>query len=182
MPELPSQKRDRYSQEFGLSEYDVQVLTSTKELGAYFEEVVVAAGDPKMAANWVMGDLMGALKAESKEITDTPVTAANLGDLIKRIASGELSGKLAKEIFPKMYAEGLAPGVIIERDGLKQISDTGAIEKIIGEVLAANPKQVEQYRGGKTTVIGFLVGQIMKATKGQANPGIVNDLLKQKLG
>jgi aspartyl-tRNA(Asn)/glutamyl-tRNA(Gln) amidotransferase subunit B len=182
MPELPSQKRSRYSNEFGLSEYDVQVLTSTKELGNYFEEVVAAAGDAKMAANWVMGDLMGALKAESKEIMDTPVTAANLGDLIKRIISGELSGKLAKEIFPKMYVEGLAPGIIIERDGLKQISDTGAIEKIIDEILAANPKQVEQYRGGKTTVIGFFVGQIMKATKGQASPGIVNDLLKQKLG
>ena len=182
MPELPGHKRTRYSQQFGLGDYDVQVLTASKEIGTYFEEVVDASGDAKTAANWVMGDLMGALKAEGKEISESPVTAAHLGDLLKRIASGELSGKLAKEIFPKMYAEGLAPGVIIERDGLKQISDSGAIGKIVDDVLAANPKQVEQYRAGKTTVVGFLVGQIMKATKGQANPAMVNDLLKQKLG
>jgi aspartyl-tRNA(Asn)/glutamyl-tRNA(Gln) amidotransferase subunit B len=182
MPELPAHKRLRYIEQLGLKEYDADVLTANKEIGDYFEQVATASGDAKMAANWVMGDLMGALKAESKEIAESPVSAANLGDLIKRIVSGELSGKLAKEIFPKMYTEGLTAGVIIDRDGLKQISDTGAIDKIIDEILAANPKQVEQYRGGKTTVIGFLVGQIMKATKGQANPGVVNDLLKAKLG
>ncbi len=182
MPELPAQKRARYATEFGLKPYDAEVLTATREIGTYYEKAVAASGDPKTTANWVMGDLLGALKNDGKEITESPVTAEHLGDLVKRIASGELSGKLAKEIFPKMYAEGLAPGVIIERDGLKQISDTGAIDKIIDEVLAANPKQVEQYKGGKTTVIGFLVGQIMKATKGQANPGVVNDLLKAKLG
>jgi aspartyl-tRNA(Asn)/glutamyl-tRNA(Gln) amidotransferase subunit B len=182
MPELPSHKRARYATQFGLKEYDAEVLTATREIGTYFEQVVATSSDAKMAANWVMGDLMGALKAEGKEISESPVTADNLGDLVRRIASGELSGKLAKEIFPKMYAEGLTAGAVMERDGLKQISDSGAIDKIIDEVLAANPKQVEQYRGGKTTVIGFLVGQIMKATKGQANPGIVNDLLKQKLG
>ncbi len=182
MPELPAQKRLRYATQFGLNAYDTDVLTATKEIGTYYEKAVAASGDPKITANWVMGDLMGLLKAESKEITASPVSAEDLGDLVKRILSGELSGKLAKEIFPKMYAEGLPPGTIIERDGLKQISDTGAIDKIIDEVLAANPKQVEQYKGGKTTVIGFLVGQIMKQTKGQANPGIVNDLLKAKLG
>jgi len=182
MPELPAQKRLRYATQFGLNAYDTDVLTATKEIGTYYEKAVAASGDPKITANWVMGDLMGLLKAESKEITASPVSAEDLGDLVKRILSGELSGKLAKEIFPKMYAEGLPPGMIIERDGLKQISDTGAIDKIIDEVLAANPKQVEQYKGGKTTVIGFLVGQIMKQTKGQANPGIVNDLLKAKLG
>ena len=182
MPELPAQKRLRYATQFGLNEYDTDVLTATREIGTYYEKAVAASGDAKITANWVMGDLMGLLKAESREITASPVSAEDLGDLIRRIVSGELSGKLAKEIFPKMYTEGLAPSVIIERDGLKQISDTGAIEKIIDEVLAANPKQVEQYKGGKTTVIGFLVGQIMKATKGQANPGVVNDLLKAKLG
>ena len=182
MPELPAQKRARYATQYGLKEYDIEVLTATKELGAYYEQALAAGGDPKMTANWVMGDLMAALKAENKEITESPVTAQNLADLINRIATGELSGKLAKEIFPKMYSEGLAAGVIIDRDGLKQISDTGAIEKIIDEILAANPKQLEQYRAGKTTVIGFFVGQIMKATKGQASPGVVNDLLKAKLG
>ena len=182
MPELPTQKRLRYATQFGLNAYDTDVLTATKEIGTYYEKAVAASGDPKITANWVMGDLMGLLKAEGKDITASPVSAEDLGDLVKRILSGELSGKLAKEIFPKMYAEGLPPGTIIERDGLKQISDTGAIDKIIDEVLAANPKQVEQYKGGKTTVIGFLVGQIMKQTKGQANPGIVNDLLKAKLG
>ncbi len=182
MPELPAQKRLRYATQFSLNAYDTDVLTATKEIGTYYEKAVAASGDPKITANWVMGDLMGLLKAENKEITASPVSAEDLGDLVKRILSGELSGKLAKEIFPKMYAEGLPPGTIIERDGLKQISDTGAIDKIIDEVLAANPKQVEQYKGGKTTVIGFLVGQIMKQTKGQANPGIVNDLLKAKLG
>jgi len=182
MPELPTQKRLRYATQFGLNAYDTDVLTATKEIGTYYEKAVAASGDPKITANWVMGDLMGLLKAEGKDITASPVSAEDLGDLVKRILSGELSGKLAKEIFPKMYAEGLPPGTIIERDGLKQISDSGAIEKIIDEVLAANPKQVEQYKGGKTTVIGFLVGQIMKQTKGQANPGVVNDLLKAKLG
>ena len=174
--------RARYTTQYGLKEYDIEVLTATRELGQYYEQALAAGGDPKITANWVMGDLMAALKAENKEIAESPVTAQNLADLINRISTGELSGKLAKEIFPKMYAEGLAPGVIIDRDGLKQISDTGAIEKIIDEILAANPKQLEQYRAGKTTVIGFFVGQIMKATKGQASPGVVNDLLKAKLG
>jgi aspartyl-tRNA(Asn)/glutamyl-tRNA(Gln) amidotransferase subunit B len=110
------------------------------------------------------------------------VAPEHLGELVRLLNQGELSGKLAKEIFPKMYAERLAPSFIMERDGLRQISDSGALEKIIDEVMAANPKQVEQYRGGKTAVMGFLVGQVMKASKGQAAPGAVNDLLKQKLG
>src|SRR5205823_1828652 len=135
--------------------------------------------DPKTAANWVMGDLMGMLKAEGKEISESPVTAQNLGDLVKRIAAGELSGKLAKEIFSKMFASGETPGAIIEREGLRQISDSGTLETIIGDVIAGNPKQVEQYKGGKTTVVNFLVGQVMKSTRGQANVAVVTDLLKQ---
>jgi aspartyl-tRNA(Asn)/glutamyl-tRNA(Gln) amidotransferase subunit B len=182
MPELPSHQRARYVEQFGLREYDAQVLTLTKEIGAYFEQAAAAAGDPKTTANWVMGELMGALKADGKEITESPVAPEHLGELVRLLNQGELSGKLAKEIFPKMYAERLAPSFIMERDGLRQISDSGALEKIIDEVMAANPKQVEQYRGGKTAVMGFLVGQVMKASKGQAAPGAVNDLLKQKLG
>lgn len=181
MPELPADKRARYIEQFGLREYDAQVLTMTKAIGNFYEAAVKASGDPKITANWVMGDLMGALKADGKEIVDSPVSAEHLGELVALIVKGEISGKLAKEIFSKMYSERLAPSFIMERDGLKQISDTGALEKIIDEVLAANPKQVEQYKGGKTAVIGFLVGQVMKASKGQASPGAVNDLLKAKL-
>ena len=166
----------------GLSEYDAGILTASRAISEYFEAVARVSGQAKLAANWVMGDLAGALKAEGKEIDDSPVSAEHLGQLIQLIVSGQLSGKLAKEIFPKMFATGEAPAVIVEREGLKQITDNGALEKIIEEVIAANPKQLEQYRGGKTTVINFFVGQVMKATRGQANVGVVGELLKQKLG
>jgi aspartyl-tRNA(Asn)/glutamyl-tRNA(Gln) amidotransferase subunit B len=182
MPELPARKRARFIEEFGLREYDAGVLTQTRAASEYFETVATVSGDPKTAANWVMGDLMGLLKAEGKDIADSPVSAQHLGELVKLIASGELSGKLAKEVFPKMFATGDAAGVIVEREGLKQISDSGALEKIIAGVIANNPKQVEQYKGGKTTVINFLVGQAMKATRGQANVAAVTELFKQKLG
>ena len=182
MPELPSSRRERFLRDYGLREYDADVLTQTRAASEYFETVARVSGDPKIAANWVMGDLMGALKAESKEIGDSPLSAENLGELVRMIAKGELSGKLAKEIFPKIFSTGEGPAAIVEREGLKQISDTGALEKVIGEVIAANPKQVEQYRGGKTTVLNFLVGQVMKVTRGQANVTVVTNLLKQKLG
>jgi len=181
MPELPESKRARFAGTFGLSEYAADVLTQTRAASEYYETAAKVSGDPKTAANWVMGDLMGMLKAEGKEIADSPVTAENLGDLVKRIAGGELSGKLGKEIFAKMFSTGETPGTIIEREGLKQISDSGALEKVIAEVIAGNPKQVEQYKGGKATVLNFLVGQAMKATRGQANVAVVTDLFKQKL-
>jgi aspartyl-tRNA(Asn)/glutamyl-tRNA(Gln) amidotransferase subunit B len=129
-----------------------------------------------------MGDLMGMLKAEDLEIAESPVSARHLGELVKLMAAGEVSGKMAKEIFPKMFSTGEGPAAIIEREGLKQISDTGALEKIIADVIANNSKQVEQYKGGKTTVMNFLVEQAMKATRGQANVKVVTDLFKQKLG
>jgi aspartyl-tRNA(Asn)/glutamyl-tRNA(Gln) amidotransferase subunit B len=182
MPELPARKRARFVKELGLREYDADVLTQTRDASEYFETAAGISGDPKTTANWVMGDLMGMLKADGKEIADSPVTPEHLGELVKMMGSGELSGKLAKEIFPKMFATGEAPGAIVEREGLKQISDSGALEKIIADVIAGNPKQVEQYRGGKTTVINFLVGQAMKATRGQANVTVVTELFKQKLG
>jgi aspartyl-tRNA(Asn)/glutamyl-tRNA(Gln) amidotransferase subunit B len=182
VPELPAKKRERFIAEMGLSEYDADVLTGSREISEYFDTAARVSGQPKIAANWVMGDLMGALKAEGREIAASPVSAENLGGLVKLIVSGELSGKLAKEVFPKMFATGDAPADIVAREGLKQISDTGALEKIIDEVIAANPKQVDQYKSGKTSVINFLVGQAMKATRGQANVGAVTDLLKQKLG
>jgi aspartyl-tRNA(Asn)/glutamyl-tRNA(Gln) amidotransferase subunit B len=182
MPELPAARRARFIAEYGLSEYDAGVLTATRPLAEFYERAAKASPDPKAAANWVMGDLAGALKAEGKEIGDSPIRPEQLGELVALIARGEISGKIAKEIFPKMLASGEPAATILEREGLKQISDTGALEKVIDEVIAANPKQVEQYRGGKQTVIGFLVGQVMRATRGQANPQMVNELLRGKLG
>lgn len=182
MPELPARKRARFVQELGLRDYEAGVLTQSRAASEYFETVAEVSGDAKTAANWVMGDLMGLLKGDGREIADSPVSAAHLGELVKMIASGKLSGKLAKEVFAKMFSTGEAPGAIVEREGLKQISDTGSLEKIIEDVIANNSKQVEQYKGGKTTVINFLVGQAMKATRGQANVTVVTELFKQKLG
>jgi len=182
MPELPPARRARFVHEYGLREYDTQVLTASRELSDYFEKAAAASGDPRAAANWVMGDLAGALKAEGKDIADCPVSAERLGELLALIAQGEISGKLAKEIFAKMFATGEPPRAIIEREGLRQISDSAALGQVIDQVLAANPKQVEHYRAGKSAVLGFLVGQVMRATRGQANPAAVNQLLKEKLG
>jgi aspartyl-tRNA(Asn)/glutamyl-tRNA(Gln) amidotransferase subunit B len=182
MPELPARKRERFISEYGMREYDAQVLTATRAASDYFERAAAASGDPKATANWVIGDLMGALKAEGKEITESPVSAEALGDLVGLIGKGEITGKLAKEILPKMFASGESARTIIDREGLRQITDTSALEKIVEDVIAANPKQVEQYKGGKTTVIGFLVGQVMKASRGQANPQSVQEILRKKLG
>jgi len=181
MPELPARKRTRFIEQLGLREYDADVLTQTRAAAEFFETVAEVSGDAKTAANWVMGDLMGMLKAEGRDIADSPVSARHLGELVKLIASGELSGKMAKDVFARMASSGDAPQAIIEREGLRQISDSGALEKIITEVIAKNPKQVEQYKGGKTTVVNFLVGQVMKATRGQANVAVVTELLAQKL-
>ncbi len=180
VPELPAEKRNRFVESYGLREYDAHVLTSTREISDYFEKAAQAAGDPRMAANWVTGDLLGALKG--REITESPVSPEQLGELVAFIAKGEISGKMAKDIFAKMFETGESAAAIIDREGLRQISDTGALEKIVDEVIAASPKQVEQYKSGKTGVIGYLVGQVMKASKGQANPAAVNELLKAKLG
>jgi aspartyl-tRNA(Asn)/glutamyl-tRNA(Gln) amidotransferase subunit B len=150
-------------------------------MAEYFEEVADVSKDPKTAANWVMGELAGLLKGAGKEIHESPVPAKHLGELVALISKGQLTGKLAKEVLPKMFETGDTPAVIMEREGLKPITDTGALEKIVDEVIAANPKQVEQFRGGKATVIGFLVGQVMKASRGQANPASVTELLKSKL-
>jgi aspartyl-tRNA(Asn)/glutamyl-tRNA(Gln) amidotransferase subunit B len=181
MPEFPVAKRKRFVEVHGLTEYQAQVLTSTRAMAEYYEVVADVSKNPKVAANWVMGDLAGLLKAANKDIEDSPVPARYLGELVGMIVKGELTGKLAKDVLAKMAETGEAPVVIVEREGLKQISDSGALEKIVDEVLAGNPKQVEQYRSGKTTVIGFLVGQVMKASRGQANPTAVNEILKTKL-
>jgi len=182
MPELPPAKRARFIEQYGIREYDAQVLTLTREMSDYFEQAAKAAGDGRMAANWVMGELAGALKAEGKEINESSISADGLGELVALIAKGDISGKLAKEIFAKMLATGDSAATIIDREGLRQISDSSALEKIVDEVIASNRKQVEQYKSGKTTVIGFLVGQVMKASRGQADPRRVNELLISKLG
>ena len=181
MPELPARKRGRFMETYGLSAYDAGVLTASRAVAEYYERTVSASGEPKAAANWVMGDLMGALNAEGREIADSPVSAERLGELVALIGNGEISGRIAKEVFVKMFAGGEAAAAIIAREGFKQVSDTGALEGIVDQVLAQNVKQVEQYKSGKTTVIGFLVGQVMKASRGQANPGMVNELLRKKL-
>ncbi|WP_180538468.1 Asp-tRNA(Asn)/Glu-tRNA(Gln) amidotransferase subunit GatB [Nevskia soli] len=182
MPELPAARRARFTAAYGLRDYDAHVLTATRALSDYFEQAAAASGDPKNTANWVMGDLSGMLKSAGREITESPISAQHLGELVKLIGTGELSGKLAKEIFPRMFETGEAPAAIMDREGLRQISDTGAIERIVEETIAANGKQVEQYRAGKTAVLGFLVGQAMKASRGQANPGTLNEIFKRKLG
>ncbi len=182
LPELPDAKKQRFTEQHGLSDYDAAVLTATRELADYYEAAVSASGGQgKLSANWVMGELSGALNRDDCDITDSPVPAEALGELLQRIDDGTVSGKLAKQVFEAMWnGEGSADEVI-EKKGLKQISDVSAIEGIIDEVLANSPKQIEQYRGGQQKLLGFFVGQVMKATQGKANPGQVNELLKKKL-
>jgi len=182
MPELPTAKRQRFIDDYGLSEYDAQVLTQTRAMAEFYEKVATVSGNPKLAAGWTSVELMSLLKADNKEIEQSPVPAENLGELVGLIAKGELTGKLAKEVLPKMYQSGDAAKTIVEREGLKAISDTGALEKIIDEIIAKNTKQVEQYRGGKTSVLAFFVGQVMRATRGQADPPTASEILKRKLG
>jgi aspartyl-tRNA(Asn)/glutamyl-tRNA(Gln) amidotransferase subunit B len=182
MPELPAVKRKRFVEGYGLSEYDAQVLTSTRGLADYYEQVAEASGDPKLAANWTTGDLAALVKADHKEIEESPVSAANLAELVALIVKGELTGKLAKEVLAKMYQTGEPAPVIVEREGLKSISDAGELERIVDAVVAANPKQVEQYRAGKTTVMAFFIGQVMKATRGQADPHTATEIVRRKLG
>ncbi len=187
MPELPGALRTRFTGEYGLPEYDSLVLTSSKAMATYYEAVVLAAGkeNAKAAANWIMGDVSSTLNREGVELDDSPVSAAQLALLLKRIADGTISNKAGKEVFAAMWEaksldENLAD-TVIEQKGLKQISDTGALEAIVDDVLAANAKSVEQYRAGKEAAINALIGQTMKASKGKANPAQVTELLKKKL-
>lgn len=184
LPELPNEKRDRLVNEMALSKYDASVLTSSRELADYFEAVLSATGnkDPKQCANWVTGDLSGALNKAGLDITESPISAAQLGSVLLRIQDNTISGKIAKQVFEAIWnGEGADADAIIEAKGLKQVTDTSAIEAMIDEVIAANPAQLQQYHDGKEQLFGFFVGQVMKASKGKANPGQVNDILKQKL-
>ncbi len=182
LPELPDEKKARFISELGLAEYEAGVLTASRELADYFEVAARIAGDDaKRTANWVMGDLLGALNKAGKEIGESPVSAALLGGMLQRINDNTISGKIAKQVFECMWnGEGDAD-TVIEQKGLKQVTDGGAIEKIIDEIIANNPQQLDQYRAGKDKLFGFFVGQVMKETQGKANPAQVNQLLKQKL-
>jgi aspartyl-tRNA(Asn)/glutamyl-tRNA(Gln) amidotransferase subunit B len=181
IPELPEAKRRRFMEQFHLSEYDADVLTGTQELAAYYEAVAEKSPDAKLAANWVMGDLLGALHGAGLEITASPVAAASLAGMLEMVSNGTISGKMAKTVFEQMFATSKTAPQIVEQLGLKQITDDGQIADIIRKVIAASPKQLEQYRGGKAALFGFFVGQVMKETKGQANPAKVNELLKSEL-
>ena len=182
LPELPDARKARFVSEHGLSDYDAGVLTASRELADYFEAVVEASGGlGKLSANWVMGELSGALNKSDDDIDASPVTAAALGVMLQRIEDGTISGKIAKQVFEAMWKGEGSADEIIEQQGLKQISDSSAIEGIIEEVLDNNPKQLEQYRGGQQKLFGFFVGQVMKATQGKANPKQVNELLKKLL-
>jgi aspartyl-tRNA(Asn)/glutamyl-tRNA(Gln) amidotransferase subunit B len=184
LPELPDDKAARFARDFGLSAYDAGVLSASRELGAYFEALTadVGAAHAKLAANWVMGELSSALNRDNLDITAARVSPAPLAGLLRRIVDQTISGKIAKEVFEAMWSEGKSADAIIEAKGLKQITDSGAIEAVIDAVIAANPKQLADYRSGKDKLFGFFVGQVMKATEGKANPAQLNELLKAKLG
>ena len=184
LPELPGQKRERFMAELGLSPYDAATLTANQETAAYFEAVVGVAGraNAKPCANWVMVDLAARLNKEGKELADSPVSAAQLGELIQRIADSTISNAIAKKVFEALWSgEGASADAIIEKQGLKQITDSGAIEALVDEVLAANAANVAEFKAGKEKAFNALVGQVMKAAKGKANPQQVNDLLRKKL-
>jgi aspartyl-tRNA(Asn)/glutamyl-tRNA(Gln) amidotransferase subunit B len=181
LPELPDAKKIRFCQELGLSEYDAGVLVATRELADYFEEVASTSGDAKLAANWVNGDLQALLNKNSWEITDSPIDASRLANLIQRIKDNTISGKIAKTVFETMIEDTRSVDEIIEAKGLKQVTDSKEIESLVDDVIAANPEQVQQFKDGKEQVIGFLVGQAMQRSKGKANPGQVNELLRAKM-
>jgi len=181
LPELPDQKKQRYMQKYGLSSYDAGVLTASRELADYFEAVTAETGDAKLSANWINGELAARLNRDELDISESRVSADAYAELLKRIKDNTISGKIAKDVFEAMWnGEGSADEVI-DRKGLKQITDTGAIEAMVDEVIANNPEQFEQLKGGKDKLMGFFVGQVMKASKGKANPAQVNALMRKKL-
>lgn len=181
LPELPDAKKERFSKEYSLSNYDAGVLTATREMAEYFEEVTKGCGDPKLAANWVTGDLSALLNKNDLDISDSSIQAERLGNLLSRILDNTISGRIAKMVFETMIDDNDSVDSIIAKKGLKQVTDSGAIEKLVDEVIANNPDQVQQLKEGKDQVIGFLVGQAMKLSQGKANPGRVNQLLREKI-
>jgi aspartyl-tRNA(Asn)/glutamyl-tRNA(Gln) amidotransferase subunit B len=181
LPELPAAKKSRFITDYDLPSYDAELLTGSRALADYFEACVNHFREPKTVSNWVKGSLLAALNAENKTIEQTPVTPERLAELLRLIDTGVISGKLAKTVFDEMVSSGKAPEAIVREKGLVQISDTDAIAEVIQQVLAGHPKEVSDYKGGKTKLLGFFVGQVMKATRGKANPKMVNEILKEIL-
>jgi aspartyl-tRNA(Asn)/glutamyl-tRNA(Gln) amidotransferase subunit B len=181
IPELPDAKRERFVKEYGLPEYDADMLTQSRALAAYYEEAAKLSGQPKVISNWMMGELARLLNSENREIEDCPLRPDRLAGMVKMIESGVISTKIAKTVFEEMYKTGKDAETVVKEKGLVQVSDTGAIEQIIADVIKANPAQHADYKGGKDKLFGFFVGQVMKASKGKANPEMVNELLKKKL-
>ena len=181
LPELPAEKLQRYRDAFGLPEYDAGVLVAERPLAEYFESLVARHDQPKTCANWVMGEVLGGLREHGLPISACPVTPELLAGVLDRIADNTISGKIAKTVFDEIWRSGKSADQIIAEQGLKQVTDSSSIEPLVDEVIAANPEQVAQYRAGKEKLMGFFVGQVMKASQGKANPGLVNQLLKKKL-
>ncbi|NMA02667.1 MAG: Asp-tRNA(Asn)/Glu-tRNA(Gln) amidotransferase subunit GatB [Clostridia bacterium] len=181
LPELPDVKKNRFIMEHGLPAYDAEVITSSRKLAEFYEKTVALGQDAKVVSNWIMGEFLRLLNANNLEITEVKITPEYLAKLLSLVEKGTISGKIGKKVFAEMFEEGKDPEVIIKEKGLVQISDEGQLKQVIQEVMADNPKSVEDYLGGQKKAMGFLVGQVMKATKGQANPGLVNKLLQEAL-
>jgi aspartyl-tRNA(Asn)/glutamyl-tRNA(Gln) amidotransferase subunit B len=181
LPELPDAKKKRFMDQYKLPSYDAELLTSDRGLADYFEDCTRQFAQPKKVSNWVMGSLLGLLNAQEKTIEESPVSAADLARLLELVEEGVISGKIAKTVFDQMAQTGKPARQIVEEKGLIQITDTGAIEDIVAQIVSRHPKEVEAYQNGKTKLLGFFVGQVMQATKGQANPKMVNEILKRKL-
>jgi aspartyl-tRNA(Asn)/glutamyl-tRNA(Gln) amidotransferase subunit B len=181
LPELPAERRRRFVSAFALPEYDAEVLTQERELADYFEAAAQESGQPKAASNWIMTELLRKLKEDARPLAAAPVTAPMLAGLVKLVAAGAISGKIAKDVFERMWATGEPAAAIVDREGLAQLDDEAALARAVAEVVAASPDQVASYRGGKKAALGWFVGQVMKKTGGRANPQRVNELLKQAL-
>jgi aspartyl-tRNA(Asn)/glutamyl-tRNA(Gln) amidotransferase subunit B len=181
MPELPENRRKRFSEQYGLSYADASQLVSERSLADYYEKAVEASGNARATANWVRSELLRELEANALSASDSPVAAAELGALVRLIDEAKISGKQGKDVLVEMFKTGKPAAAIIEEQGLVQVSDTGEIDSLIDSVIAANPDQVASYRSGKETLMGFFVGQVIKASKGKANPKIVNERLRAKL-
>ncbi len=181
LPELPVEKRDRFVDQYGIPEYDAGILTASRALAEYYEECIRLSGEAKMVSNWIMGDLLRELKKDDRDIEECPVTPQHLASMLKMIKDGVISGKIAKTVFEEMYQSGKEPEKIVREKGLVQLTDSGEIQRVIQGVLEENPKLVQDYRKGKEQLLGFFVGQVMKATRGKANPKLVNELLRESL-
>jgi aspartyl-tRNA(Asn)/glutamyl-tRNA(Gln) amidotransferase subunit B len=180
LPELPDPKRARFAKDFGLSDYDAGVLVAERETADYYEQAAKGR-DAKLTANWLITELFGVLNKSGRSITESPISATHLGELVGLIQDNTISGRIAKDVFAEMFESGKAPAAIVEEKGLKQVTDTGAIDKAIDEILARNADKVAEYKSGKDKLFGFFVGQTMKATGGKANPAMLNERLKAKL-